>query len=161
VSVASTAHLRFSIWEAAAGYTVARGHNADLSVFAGMREFPLNLNFDYNATIGPVGRRNRTFVHSGSINAAAITQDVIFGLRGKAFFGDSHIFVPYYADFGSGIGQVNNQTWQAYSGAGYAFNHGQTIVLLYRSMNYTGFSPVSPVAKLNVYGPLLGYTFNI
>lgn len=161
VSIASSAHLRLSIWDAAAGYTVARGHDADLSIFAGMREFPLNFSFNYDATIGPVGRRGLTFTHSGSIATADIAQDVIFGLRGKAFFGDSHVFVPYYGDLGTAIGQLSNQTWQAYGGAGYAFNHGQTIVVLYRALGYYGFSPVSHVQKLEMYGPLLGYTFNI
>ena len=57
-----------------------------------------------------------------------ITNDVITGLRGKAFFGDGHIFVPYYIDFGTSTG-VNNQTWEGMTGAGYAFNHGQTVDL--------------------------------
>jgi hypothetical protein len=157
LSVSTNAHLRESIWEAAAGYTIARGHDADLSIFAGMREFPLNLTFDYSATIG----RRRMFTRSGTILSADIAQDVIFGLRGKAFFGDSHVFVPYYVDLGSGIGRLSNQTWQGYSGAGYAFNHGQTLLLAYRTLTYEGFTPISHVQKLTMHGPLLGYTFNL
>jgi hypothetical protein len=157
VSLSTNAHLRESIWEAAAGVTVARGHDADLSLFAGMREYPLNLTFDYSATIGKRGR----FTRSGTILTADITQDVIFGLRGKVFFGDSHVFVPYYGDVGSGIGVLSNQTWEAYSGAGYAFNHGQTLLLAYRTLTYEGFSPISHVQRLTMHGPLLGYTFNL
>jgi hypothetical protein len=157
VSLSTNAHLRESIWEAAAGFTIARGHDADLSLFTGMREYPLSLSFDYSATIGKRGR----FTRSGTILTADIAQDVIFGLRGKAFFGDSHVFVPYYGDVGSGIGLLSNQTWEAYSGVGYAFNHGQTLLLAYRALTYEGFSPISHVQRLTMHGPLLGYTFTL
>ncbi len=157
VSLSTDAHLRQSIWEAAAGFTLARGHAADLSIFAGMREYPLNISVDYTATIG----RRRPFMRSGSVLAANIAQDVIFGLRGKAYFGDSHFYVPYYGDLGTGIGQLSNQTWQAYSGAGYTFNHGQSLLVVYRALSYFGFTPSSNVQKLSLYGPLLGYTFNL
>jgi hypothetical protein len=157
VSVSSDAHLRQSIWEAAAGFTVARGHDADLSIITGMREFPLNLTFGYSATVG----RRRPFSTSGSALVAGIAQDVIFGLRGKAYFGDGHWYVPYYVDIGSGIGQLSNTTWQGYSGAGYTFKHGQSLIAIYRDLRYNSFPPTSPVQKLALYGPLLGYTFNI
>lgn len=157
VSLSTTARLRESIWEAAAGFTVARGHDANLDIITGLREYPLSLTFGFNAVIG----RRHPFARSGTIQTGDIAQDVIFGLRGKAFFGDSHLFVPYYVDVGTGIGQLGNQTWQGYSGGGYAFNHGQTLVLLYRSLNYFGFAPISHVQKLSMYGPLLGYTFQL
>ncbi|HEY6325659.1 MAG TPA: hypothetical protein VIW73_03960 [Candidatus Cybelea sp.] len=157
ISLSSNARVRESIWEAAAGFTVARGHAADLSIFTGMREFPLNFTFDYNATVG----RRRPFSTSGSVLVAGIAQDVIFGLRGKAYFGDGHWYVPYYVDVGGGIGQLNNTTWQAYSGAGYTFNHGQSLIALYRDLRFFNLPPVSPVQKLSMYGPLFGYTFNL
>ena len=157
VSITANARLRESIWEAAVGFTVARGHDANLDIFSGLREYPLSISFGYNAMIG----RRRPFFHSGSIQTGGIAQDVIAGLRGRAFFGDSHVFVPYYIDIGTGIGQLGNQTWQGYSGGGYAFNHGQTLVLLYRSLSYFGFAPISHVQKLSMYGPLLGYTFQL
>jgi hypothetical protein len=157
VSLSTNARLRESIWEAAAGFTIARGHDANLDLFTGLREYPLSLTFGYNAIIG---RRHR-FVRSGSIQTGDIAQDVIFGLRGKVFFGDSHFFVPYYGDVGTGIGMLGNQTWQVYGGGGYAFDHGQTIVVLYRDLTYAGFAPASHVQKLAMYGPLLGYTFGL
>lgn len=157
VSISADARLRTSIWEAAAGFTVARGHNADLSTFLGLREFPINFVFGYTATVGKRG----ILAPSGSITTGAITQDVIFGLRGRAFFDDSHWYVPYYIDVGQGAGQVGNQTWEGYTGVGYAFNHGQTLLAAWRSLNYNGFSPISHVQKLTLDGPLLGYTFNL
>jgi hypothetical protein len=157
VSIAADARLRASIWEAAAGFTVARGHNADLSIITGMRGFPLTLSFGYSALIGKRG----ILAPTGSIAAGQIAQDVIVGLRGKAYFGDDRWFVPYYVDVGTGIGQLGNQTWEGYTGAGYTFNHGQTLVALYRTLNYYALPPVSNLQKLSMYGPLLGYTFNL
>jgi hypothetical protein len=68
--------------------------------------------------------------------------------------------VPYYVDLGTSL-TTSNQTWQAYSGVGYAFPHGQSLLALYRSLNYTSFPPTSHTQRLNLYGPLLGYTFHL
>ena len=154
ISLGLSARLATSIWEAAAGYTVARGHDADLSIFMGLRQFPVNLTMGYNATVGKRGR----IAPSGTVGVSSFTSDIITGLRGKAFVGDGHFFVPYYIDVGTGN---SNQSWEGYTGAGYAFNHGQTLVVDWRSLNFYGFTPVSRVQKVTMYGPLLGYTFNI
>ncbi len=154
ISLSTSARLAASIWEAAAGFTIARGHDADLSMFLGVREFPINLTLGYDAVIGKRG----VLTPSGTIAASTLTNDVIWGVRGKAFLDDSHIFVPYYFDVGSGNG---NQTWEGYTGGGYAFNHGQTLLFTWRSLNYYSFPPVSRVQKLTMSGPLLGYTFNL
>ncbi|MGA8533460.1 MAG: hypothetical protein WB615_05075 [Candidatus Tumulicola sp.] len=154
VNVNANARLSVVIWEAAAGFTVAHGHNADLSAFAGVRQFPLDLTVDYTATVGKRG----IIAPSGTSKTSVTAPDVIFGLRGKAFLGDSRWFVPYYIDAGAGY---NNQTWEAYTGAGTAFNHGQTLLLVWRSLNYSGFPANSTVQKLSMGGPLIGYTFNL
>lgn len=156
VSIDANARLRASVWEVAAGFTVARGHNADLSIITGMRGLPAELSFGYSATIGKRG----ILAPSGNIAADITTQDVIVGLRGKAFFND-HWFVPYYIDTGTAIGQLGNSTWEGYTGAGYAFNHGQTLIVLYRTLNYYGIPPDSSLQKLTMAGPLLGYTFKL
>jgi len=157
ISLSTDAHLRSSIWEAAAGMTIARSPDADLSMFMGLREFPLDITLDYNATIG----KRKVIAPSGTITSDNIAQDVIFGVRGRAFLGDGRWYIPYYFDVGTGAGQLGNQTWQAYAGAGYAFNHGQTLLATWRSLNYYGFAPISPVQKLTFAGPLIGYTFQL
>ncbi len=154
VTIDANAHLSTAIWEAAAGFTLAHSHNADVSMFLGVRNFPLNLNIDYNATIGKRG----LLAPSGSISTSDYTSDVIWGIRGRVFFNGDHLYVPYYFDYGTG---TNNTSWQAYGGAGYAFNHGQTIVALWRALNYGSFPPTAHVQKLNLAGPLLGYTIPI
>jgi hypothetical protein len=120
----------------------------------GTRAFPLNLNFSYTAVIGKRG----IIAPSGSGSTSEGAYDIIWGLRGRAFFGGDHWYVPYYGDFGEGN---NNQTWQAYGGGGYAFDHGQTFVALWRALNYNAFPATSHVQKMSLAGPLLGYTFNL
>lgn len=151
-----TTNARFSstIWELAGGLSLAHSHNADVNVLIGWRQFPITTNLSYNATIG--GPRV-SFTRSGTVRIAPIASDVIFGFNGKVFAGD-HFFVPYYIDMGVGS---NQSTWEGYGGAGYAFAHGQTLVATIRSLNYYGFSSSSPVQKLNMWGPLLGYTFGL
>lgn len=156
VTIDANAHLSTAIWEAAAGFTLAHSHSADVSMFLGVRNFPVNLNLDYTATVGKRG----ILAPSGSLSTSDYTSDVIWGIRGRVFFNGDHIYVPYYFDYGTG---TNNQSWQAYGGAGYAFNHGQTLVALWRALNYTSFPPppTAHVQKLNLAGPLLGYTIPI
>jgi hypothetical protein len=154
VTLNTDARLAVTIWEAAAGFTLAHDHNADVSLFVGAREFPLDLNLSYNAIIGKRG----LIAPSGTIKSSERTDDVIFGLRGKAFFGNGRWFVPYYIDAGVG---ANNQTWEAYTGAGTAFNHGQTLLLVWRTLNYNAFPSTAHVQKLSMGGPLLGYTFQL
>lgn len=154
VTIDANAHLSTAIWEAAAGFTLAHSHNADVSMFLGVRNFPLNLNVDYTATVGKRG----LLAPTGSISTSDYTSDVIWGIRGRVFFNGDHLYVPYYFDYGTG---TNNTSWQAYGGAGYAFNHGQTLVALWRALNYGSFPPTAHVQKLNLAGPLLGYTIPI
>ena len=142
------------IWEIAAGYTIAHGHNADLSSFVGIRDFPIALNADYNATIS---KRN-IVTPTGTISNTQSTNDVIVGLRGRAFFSD-RFYAAYYGDIGYGTN--GNQTWEAYGGGGYAFEHGQTIVALWRALDYNSFPSGANVQKFNLSGPLIGYTFNL
>lgn len=153
ITLTTNSRLATSIWEIAAGFSVAHGNNADANVFAGWRQSPLNLTLNYNAVIGKKG----ILQPAGTVVENTVTNDVIFGLRGKAFFGD-HFYVTYYGDAGVG---ATNQTWQVLGGPGYMFDHGQTIVLAYRTLNYNTFPQNSPVQKLAMYGPLLGYTFQL
>ncbi len=153
----TNARLSAGIWEAAAGYTVARSSNSDLSMFAGIRQFPINVTLAYSATIG----RHGLIAPSGTITSGDMTSDFIFGLRGQAYLGSGRFFIPYYADLGTALSSVPNTTWQAYGGAGYSFDHGQRLLLVYRTLNYDGFNPDDHIQKVVMAGPLLGYSFNL
>lgn len=151
--IVTNSRFASSIWELAAGLSLAHGHNADINFFTGWRQLPITTNIAYTASIGSKGR----FTTAGTARISPLANDVVFGFNGKVFAGD-HFFAPYYIDMGVGATQ---QTWQGYTGVGYAFNHGQTIVATIRSLNYYGFSSSSPVQKVNMWGPLFGYTFGL
>lgn len=153
VTFNASAHITTAIWELAAGYAIAHGHNADLTGFVGLREFPINIDADYSATIS---KRN-IVTPTGTVSNSQSTNDVIVGLKGRAFF-NNHLYATYYGDVGNGI---DNSTWEAYAGGGYAFDHGQTIVALWRGLDYYGFPSGANVQRFNMSGPLLGYTFNL
>ncbi|HET6276069.1 MAG TPA: hypothetical protein VFE16_09095 [Candidatus Cybelea sp.] len=153
VTFDASAHVTTAIWELAAGYAIAHGHNADLTAFVGLREFPINLDADYNATIS---KRN-IVTPTGSISSSQSTNDVIVGLKGRAFIND-HLYATYYGDVGNGTG---NSTWEGYAGAGYAFDHGQTIIALWRALDYYSFPSGANVQRFDMSGPLLGYTFGL
>jgi hypothetical protein len=152
-TVNSTARIAPAIWELAAGVTLAHNDFADVNFFAGTRQFPISAALSYNAVVG----RRGIIAPSGNLHTFDAADDMILGLRGQVFF-DRHIFVPYYGDFGNGS---NNQSWQAYGGAGYAFDHGQSIVALYRALNYFNFPITAHTQRFSMAGPLLGYTFHI
>jgi hypothetical protein len=152
-TVNTVARISPAIWELAAGVTLAHNDFADVNFFAGTRQFPISATLSYNAVIG----RRGIIAPAGNLRTFDAADDMILGLRGQVFF-DRHLFVPYYGDFGNGS---NNQSWQAYGGAGYAFDHGQTIVAMYRALNYFNFPLTAHTQKFNMAGPLIGYTFNI
>jgi hypothetical protein len=151
ISFNTNSRLAAGMWELDAGYSLGHGHNADVNLFAGVREFPISLTLDYNAVIGKRG----IIAPSGSLSFRPLVNDAIFGLRGSAYFGGDHWNVPYYVDYGIG---PDNQSWQGYTGAGYVFDHGQSLLLLYRTLNYNSFTPSSTVQHYVMSGPLLGYT---
>jgi hypothetical protein len=153
LTVTSNARLASSIWELAAGLSIAHSHSADANFFVGWRQFPSTTTLSYTATVGKRGLLSR----AGTVKVSPLTNDVIFGFNGRIFAGD-HWYVPYYGDIGVGATQ---QSWQAYGGVGYAFNHGQSFIATYRTLNYYGFAGDAPIRKLSLYGPLLGYTFGL
>lgn len=149
----TNSRLASSIWEIAAGYSLAHSHNADLNLFVGWRETPLTTTLSYTASVGS----RRPLTTAGTVKVTPLTNDVIFGFNGRVFAGD-HWYVPYHVDMGSGF---NQNTWQAYGGVGYAFPHGQSFVATYRSLNYYNFPSGAAFQKLTINGPLLGYTFGL
>lgn len=154
VTINSSARLATGIYEVALGFTVARSHYADLSTFLGYRDFPINVNVSWNATIGKRG----LIAPSGTTSTNDRTEDAVWGLKGRAFLSDKGWYIPYYGDFGGGN---NNSTWEAYSGIGYAYPHGQSFILLYRQLDYYAFPNTAHVQRLDMGGPVLGYTFGL
>lgn len=153
VTITTNARLASSIWELAAGLSIFHDHSADANLLVGWRQFPSTTTLSYTAAVGTRPLLSR----AGTVKISPLTNDVIFGLNGRVFAGE-HWYVPYYGDIGVGATQ---QSWEAYGGVGYAFNHGQSFVATYRTLNYNDFQGSAPIRKLSLYGPLLGYTFGL
>jgi hypothetical protein len=152
-AISTNDRVATSIWEVAGGFSLAHGRGGDANFFVGWRQFPITSNLSYTATAGS----RIVLTTAGSVRVSPLANDVIFGFNGKLFAGD-HWFAPYYIDIGSG---ANQQTWEGYGGAGYAFNRGQTMQLAFRTLNYNAFPSNSPIQKISLWGPLLDYTFGI
>ena len=90
-----------------------------------------------------------------------MASDLIYGVRGKIYFHGSRFYVPYYADFGNSLGSISNFTNEAYTGIGYTYEHGQSLLLAWRTLNFGGFPSNAPVQSLNFNGPLLGYSMSL
>jgi hypothetical protein len=154
IDVGTSGRVSATMWEAGGEYSIWHNDNADLQFLTGWRQIRVTGNFDYNVDIG----KNQRFARTGSVATHTNIGDVVFGLRGKAAFGDGSWFVPYYFDYG--VGAPSNATWQAFTGIGKA-TRGGSFLLLFRDVNYDFAAGASPIAKLRLGGPLVGYTFNL
>jgi hypothetical protein len=154
VDAGTSGRVSATVWEAGGDYTIWHNDNADIQFLTGWRQIRVTGNFDYNVDIG----KNQQFMRSGSVATHTNVGDVVFGFKGKVAIGDGGWFVPYYIDYG--VGAPSNNTWQAFTGVGKA-SRGGSFLLLFRDVNYDFAPGASPIQKLRLGGPLVGYTFNL
>jgi hypothetical protein len=136
-----------TLWTLGGGYTVARGRYGNLDVLAGFRY----ANITSKLTLQIVGSRD--FLDGAyRVSLDRTEWDGIVGAKGQILFPDTHWFVPYYFDVGTGS---SNWTWQAMAGLGYRFDWGD-VTLALRSLSYE-FNDNN--ASLRLTGPALGVAF--
>ena len=109
------------------------------------------LTMDGDLTLELQGADGR-FSRRHKVSMDQDTWDGIVGVRGEILFPDTHWFIPYYLDVGTGD---SNWTWQALLGVGYRFNWGEVTVAM-RSLSYD-FDKND--ADLTLVGPGLGVGF--
>jgi hypothetical protein len=128
------------------GYNLWQTPGASLDVLAGARYLDLKLDFSLGLAAGPYTRqRDRS--------ASDSVWDGVIGVKGH-FDLNPDVFVPYYADVGTGQSDL---TWQASTGLAYRFNWGD-VSLLYRYIKWE-FGSGSPVDNISFGGPLLAARF--
>ncbi len=154
VDFGTSGRVSATVWEAGGDLTLWHNDYADVQFLTGWRQIRVTGNFDYNVDIG----KNQQFARMGSVSTHTNIGDVVFGFKGKVAVGDGGWFVPYYMDYG--VGAPSNNTWQAFTGVGKA-SRGGSFLLLFRDMNYDFPAGASPIQKLRLGGPLLGYTINL
>jgi hypothetical protein len=93
---------------------------------------------------------------SGSSEASLKNWDAIIGLKGRTAVGESgKLFVPYYADVGTGNSDL---TWQAMAGVGYSFGWGD-VVAAWRYLDYK-MKPGKSIEDLTFSGPTIAAVFH-
>jgi hypothetical protein len=154
VDFGTSGRVSATVWEAGGDLTLWHNDYADVQLLTGWRQIRVTGNFDYNVDIG----KDQQFARMGSVSTHTNIGDVVFGFKGKVAVGDGGWFVPYYMDYG--VGAPSNNTWQAFTGVGKA-SRGGSFLLLFRDINYDFAPGASPIQKLRLGGPLVGYTFNL
>jgi hypothetical protein len=137
-------------WTLAGSYTAWRSDTATFEVLGGLRllHIQTELNWSLDASVPGTGF---VFESSGRLQRDATLTDAVIGVRGRAWFGNSPWFAPYYLDVGGGDSSL---TWQALAGIGYAFSWGEA-QLSWRELSYDQ-SGDKLVQNLRFSGPALG-----
>ena len=138
-----------NVWTLAGGANLVHEPAVSLDLFGGTRLLNLsaNLSWDFAGSIGSLAK-------AGTASQTFNEWDAIVGLKGEVRFGESHWFMPYYADVG---GATSNFTWQALLGVGYRFGWGD-VVFVVRSLSYN-FDSKDSQLDMRMTGPALGASF--
>lgn len=126
------------------GYAFYESEKARVEVVGGVRYLWIKVGLKINADGTPV------FDEAGSDSF----WDGIVGMRAAINLSENW-YVPAYFDIGAGN---SDSTWQALGGIGYRWKRYQTS-LVYRYLEYK-FDDIPTLAKLEVKGPLLNFSFN-
>ena len=149
VNVTGSQGVVSNVWTLAGGSNLVHEPAVSVDFFGGARLLNLSANLSWDFA-GPTG----SLAKSGNASQTFNEWDAIVGLKGEVRFGESHWFMPYYADIG---GATSNFTWQALLGVGYRFGWGD-VVFVVRSLSYN-FDSKDSQLDMRMTGPALGASF--
>ncbi len=136
-----------TIWTLGGGYRVVHEPSWSLDLIAGFRYLTMNSDL----TLSLQDARGQS-LRARKVSMDQDEWDGIIGARGQILFPDTHWFMPYYADIGTGS---SNWTWQALLGLGYRFDWGEA-TFAWRALGYE-FDEGGVDITFN--GPALGVGF--
>ena len=145
--------LKGVVWTIAGQYRLVSDPELTLDALGGTRLFDVDQDLSWNISgdIGPIAPSGR----SGSSSTRISLWDGIVGLKGRYAFGnDSHWYVPFYLDVGTGQSDL---TWQAAAGITYAFSWGE-LTGMWRYLDYE-LKSGKTLDNINFSGPMVGVTF--
>jgi hypothetical protein len=153
--IAADASLDVKNWvtTVAANFRAVASPRVVLDLFGGARLLKVKseLAWEFNTDFGPFSGPLRRGAGESDNDA----WDGIGGVKGRLNFGEgARVFIPYYADAGTGQSDL---TWQAMAGVGYAFQHVE-LVGVWRYLDYEMKSD-KRLDNLNFNGPTAGVTF--
>ncbi|HEY4075549.1 MAG TPA: hypothetical protein VGM26_01330 [Rhizomicrobium sp.] len=138
------------VWTGAISYSVYHSRKMASDIFVGFRDLSTSPSLDWNfADPSPL------LSQSGHLKQHQDLWDALIGVRGRIGLGNSHWFIPYYGDVGTG---ESNFTGQAMGGIGYGFSWGD-LRLVYRYLHYEPGQD-KLVERMSVHGLALGMTFH-
>ena len=147
--------LQGLVWNLLGSYRLIEGSTITLDGVGGVRYFGLKATTDWQlaAEVNGPGP-GQTLARSGRISEREDILDAVIGVRGRVALGNSHWFVPYHFDVGTGTSIV---TWQGLLGIGYSFGRVEGL-LAYRHLSYSqGGDKLAQ--DLTFSGPGLGVVF--
>lgn len=147
-----------TIWGLAGGYTVLQGTWGNLDLLAGFRLLAVSARTNFSLGLTVIGPRGNGATFGGAGRSISDSQEIwngIGGIRGNIRLGESHFFVPYYFDIGTGGSQL---TWQIAAGLGYQFGWG-TLSASYRYLSFEQGGSAF-VHHLSLGGPMLMAAFS-
>lgn len=154
----ATATIRYDLngwlWTLAGSWRAASRPGFELNVIGGARLLDIDQTIDWQLSgdIGAIGLPDRAGNRTTGVN----NWDAIFGLKGRATFGEKQRwFLPYYVDVGAGESSL---TWQAAAGLGYAFGWGD-VMLAWRHVDYDMKSGQA-IETLSFDGPAVAAAFH-
>jgi hypothetical protein len=149
VSLDAGMSLKGTVWTLAGTYTAVDEPGYEILLLGGFRYLGVETRIDWQATgnVGPLPPVAR----AGTGTARPDYWDAIIGVRGRADFGDSNWYLPYYFDIGTGDSQ---RTWQALVGVGYRFGWGE-LTAAYRHLDYR-FQSGAPLRDVQFSGAAIG-----
>jgi hypothetical protein len=153
LSLSTSERLSGTMWLLAPSYTVLRGSAGSVDFLVGARGLGTTASANWNFTAGS----NDFISRSGSVSKGVSIDDFVVGVRGRVNLGTRRWFVPYYIDAGWGS---NNSTWRGQIGIALAANHGQSIILGYRTLQYN-MTNLNVLQSVRFSGPGLGYSFQL
>lgn len=154
VGASASVNVGLSGWATsfAASWLLVDRPGYELQVLGGLRYLDISSSIAWvfggnTAGMPPVTLAGRRELEPGVI-------DGIAGVRGRVTLGASRWFVPWHFDLGAGESEL---TWQAYAGAGYAFDWGE-VVAGWRHLDYR-FEDGGVLQDIELGGPLVGAAF--
>jgi len=143
------------VWNLFGSYRLVEGSTLTLDGVGGVRYFGLKASTEWQLAAAVNGPGpGQTLARSGRISEREDIWDAVVGIRGRVALGNSHWFVPYHFDVGTGTSIV---TWQGLLGIGYSFGRVEGL-LAYRHLSYSqGGDKLAQ--DLTFSGPGLGVVF--
>jgi hypothetical protein len=155
VDVGSDVDIKSFVSTFGAGYRIVDTKHLKTDLIVGARYLWLETELDWRLSgdvTGPGG--GQSFARSGSVKQHGDIWNGVVGIKGQIGLGDSHWFLPYYADIGTGESDL---TWQAFAALAYAFKSWDA-VLGYRHMTFEG-DDEDLIEEMTFSGPLVGARF--